>query len=99
MRTTAGTLDPPLGNTRLQVAKLFAALLATNSADVNKEFAHLDTIEVLLVRVYSLNYQLQFFLVLFIKLHGINDLNNSIEERKKLKYLKPYKLFVFDKYK
>lgn len=48
VRTTAGTLDPPLGNTRLQVAKLFAALVATNIPDVNKELANLGTIEVLL---------------------------------------------------
>jgi serine/threonine-protein phosphatase 6 regulatory subunit 3 len=50
VRTTVGTLDPPLGNTRLQVAKLFVALVATNNADVNKELASLGTIEVLLVR-------------------------------------------------
>lgn len=48
VRTTVGALDPPLGNTRLQVAKLIAALLATNSADVNKELANLGTTEVLL---------------------------------------------------
>jgi serine/threonine-protein phosphatase 6 regulatory subunit 3 len=50
VRTTVGTLDPPLGNTRLQVAKLFAALVATNNADVNNELANLGTTEVLLVR-------------------------------------------------
>jgi hypothetical protein len=50
VRTTVGSLDPPLGNTRLHVAKLFAALVATNSADVNKELANLGTTEVLLVR-------------------------------------------------
>ncbi|KAJ9574671.1 hypothetical protein L9F63_008203, partial [Diploptera punctata] len=48
VKTTAGTLDPPLGNTRLQVAKLIAALVATNNPDVNKELANLGTIEVLL---------------------------------------------------
>lgn len=50
MKTTVGSLDPPLGNTRLQVAKLFAALVATNSFDVNKELASLGTTELLLVR-------------------------------------------------
>jgi hypothetical protein len=50
VRTTVGALDPPLGNTRLQVAKLIAALLATNSSDVNKELANLGTTDVLLVR-------------------------------------------------
>lgn len=48
VKTTAGALDPPLGNTRLHVAKLFAALLATGNVEVNKEFANLGTLEVLL---------------------------------------------------
>lgn len=48
VKTTVGSLDPPLGNTRLHVSKLFAALLATNSADVNRELASLGTTEVLL---------------------------------------------------
>lgn len=48
VRTTVGSLDPPLGNTRLHVAKLFAALIATHSAEVNKELANLGTTEVLL---------------------------------------------------
>ncbi|XP_069705190.1 serine/threonine-protein phosphatase 6 regulatory subunit 3 isoform X2 [Periplaneta americana] len=48
VKTTAGTLDPPFGNTRLQVAKLFAALVATNNAEINRELANLGTIEVLL---------------------------------------------------
>ncbi|KAK7870635.1 hypothetical protein R5R35_009131 [Gryllus longicercus] len=48
VKTTAGALDPPLGNTRLHIAKLLAALLATNSGEVNKELANLGTLEVLL---------------------------------------------------
>ncbi|XP_067001625.1 serine/threonine-protein phosphatase 6 regulatory subunit 3 isoform X2 [Anabrus simplex] len=48
VKTTAGLLDPPLGNTRLHVTKLLASLLATNNSEVNKELAHLGTVEVLL---------------------------------------------------
>ena len=59
VKTTVGTLDPPLGNTRLQVAKLFAALVATNNPDVNTELANLGAIEVLLVRLINLHYQLK----------------------------------------
>lgn len=51
MRTTVGTLDPPLGNTRLQVARLISALVATNNPAVNQELANLGTLEVLLVRM------------------------------------------------
>ena len=49
MLTTIGTLDPPLGNSRLQVAKLIAAVLATNSDTINAELANLGTVQVLLV--------------------------------------------------
>ncbi|XP_034231929.1 serine/threonine-protein phosphatase 6 regulatory subunit 3 isoform X2 [Thrips palmi] len=48
VKTTVGTLDPPLGNTRLQVARLIAALIATNSPVMNQELANLGTIDVLL---------------------------------------------------
>ena len=52
MLTTVGTLDPPLGNARLQVAKLIAAVLATNSATINAELATIGTLQVLLVSGY-----------------------------------------------
>ncbi|XP_026283493.1 serine/threonine-protein phosphatase 6 regulatory subunit 3 isoform X1 [Frankliniella occidentalis] len=48
VKTTVGTLDPPLGNTRLQVARLVAALIAVNNPAINQELANLGTIEVLL---------------------------------------------------
>ena len=49
MPTTIGTLEPPLGNTRLQVARLIAALLLTNTHTVNKELCQLSTLKTLLV--------------------------------------------------
>ena len=49
MLTTVGTLDPPLGNARLQTSKLIAAILATNSDTINAELANLGTLQVLWV--------------------------------------------------
>ncbi|KAL0280191.1 UNVERIFIED_CONTAM: hypothetical protein PYX00_001563 [Menopon gallinae] len=46
--TTIGVLDPPLGNTRVEVAKLLSVLVANNNFEINKELAELDTINVLL---------------------------------------------------
>ena len=54
VKTTAGVLDPPLGATRLNVAKLVAALLATNSAEINDRFREHNTIDILLVSCYVL---------------------------------------------
>lgn len=48
MRTTAGVLDPPLGNTRLHIAKLLATVIAANHPAINKELAGLGTVETLL---------------------------------------------------
>ncbi|CAN0425873.1 unnamed protein product [Lampetra fluviatilis] len=48
MITTAGSLDPPLGNTRLHVVKLLAAILQSNVSSINVELMELDTINVLL---------------------------------------------------
>ncbi|KAK3578083.1 hypothetical protein CHS0354_006739 [Potamilus streckersoni] len=48
MPTTFGPLEPPLGNTRLQIARLITSLVQTNTHSVNVEFAKLGTIEVLM---------------------------------------------------
>jgi serine/threonine-protein phosphatase 6 regulatory subunit 3 len=49
VRTTAEVLDPPLGNTRLQVARLIVALIATQDPTVHANLAQLGTLNVLLV--------------------------------------------------
>ena len=54
MVTTVGTLDPPLGNTRLQVVKLFSSLLHCNESRISAEIARLKTFSVLMVRVHPL---------------------------------------------
>ncbi|CAG9856182.1 unnamed protein product [Phyllotreta striolata] len=46
--TTTGALNPPLGNTRLQVTKLFAALIASNNDELLNKFEANDTFAVLL---------------------------------------------------
>lgn len=53
MLTTIGTLDPPLGNARLQASKLVAAILATNSDTINAELAKLGTLKVLWVCIQT----------------------------------------------
>ncbi|KAH9505634.1 Serine/threonine-protein phosphatase 6 regulatory subunit 3 [Bulinus truncatus] len=48
MPTSVRVLEPPLGNTRLQVAKLVTALVGSNMHEVNVELASLGTIQTLL---------------------------------------------------
>ncbi|KAF5289942.1 hypothetical protein FQR65_LT11689 [Abscondita terminalis] len=48
INTMLGVLDPPLGNTRLQVTKLIATLISTNNKEFLKELISLGTIQVLL---------------------------------------------------
>lgn len=43
-----GILDPPLGNTRLQVTKLFAAVISFNNEEILIEMINCDTFSVLL---------------------------------------------------
>ncbi|KAL4233518.1 Serine/threonine-protein phosphatase 6 regulatory subunit 2 [Mactra antiquata] len=48
MPTSAGSLNPPLGNTRLQTCRLIASLLLTNTNTINIQIAELGTIGVLI---------------------------------------------------
>ena len=54
MPTSVGHLEPPLGRTRLQVAKLITALVGANMHQVNQELASLETVQTLLVYIASL---------------------------------------------
>ncbi|KAJ8985553.1 hypothetical protein NQ317_019937 [Molorchus minor] len=46
--TTVGTLNPPLGNTRLQVAKLLATIISSNNEELLSELESIGTFPVLL---------------------------------------------------
>ena len=49
MSTTAGDLDPPLGNTRLQVVRLFASILQCGSSGISTAMMQLRTFSILVV--------------------------------------------------
>lgn len=51
MPTSIGMLEPPLGNTRLQTARLVSALVLTNSHSVIVELGNLGTLNILLVSI------------------------------------------------
>ena len=50
MKTTWGVLDPPVGNTRLNVIRLISSLLQTNTSSINGDLMELNSIGVILVR-------------------------------------------------
>lgn len=51
MKTTWGVLDPPVGNTRLNVIRLISSLLQTNTSSINEDLMELNSIGVILVRL------------------------------------------------
>ncbi|ELU00356.1 hypothetical protein CAPTEDRAFT_184298 [Capitella teleta] len=56
MPTTLGHLDVPLGNTRLQVARLISSLLLTNTPSVNVQLAQLNCMGVLLDLMFKYSW-------------------------------------------
>ncbi|CAM9545466.1 unnamed protein product [Lampetra planeri] len=80
MTTTIGVLEPPLGNTRLHVAKLVSAVLQTNTQALNQQLMQLDTIAVLLDLYFT--YVWNNFLHLQVEQAVTTILNNppSTEE-------------------
>ncbi|XP_010778426.1 serine/threonine-protein phosphatase 6 regulatory subunit 3-like [Notothenia coriiceps] len=48
MKTTWGVLDPPVGNTRLNVVRLVASLLQSNTHSINTELINLNTLGIIL---------------------------------------------------
>ncbi|CAH1119628.1 unnamed protein product [Phaedon cochleariae] len=63
--TTVGTLNPPLGNARLQITKLIAALISSNNEDLLNKIVSTGTFSVLLD--------------LFFKYHWNNFLHTQVE--------------------
>lgn len=56
MKTTWGVLDPPVGNTRLNVVRLVASLLQSNTHSINTELINLNTLGVILVSTTALSH-------------------------------------------
>ena len=53
MLTTVGVLEPPLGNTRLQVSRLFATLFSVDDTDLHLCLIENDVVNKLLVSNYG----------------------------------------------
>uniref|UniRef100_A0A671Y4E2 Protein phosphatase 6, regulatory subunit 2a n=2 Tax=Sparus aurata TaxID=8175 RepID=A0A671Y4E2_SPAAU len=84
--TTVGVLEQPLGNARLHVARLVAALLQTNSPSICQELCSLSTINLLLDLFFK--YSWNNFLHFQVELCVAAILNHpSSEERPKLECL------------
>ena len=49
MVNTTGTLDPPFGNTRLQVMKLFVAMVSAGSPELSTKIVQHDVLNTVLV--------------------------------------------------
>lgn len=62
---TVGILEQPLGNARLHVARLVAALLQTNSPSICQELCNLATMDLLLVGSSLLQEDLQLLFKAF----------------------------------
>lgn len=79
LKTTAGTLDPPLGATRLSATKLICALLSTNSLEVNKCLKELRVVDTLLVRaivchplVLKITRRFLFFFLCHFRIYSLD---------------------------
>uniref|UniRef100_A0A3P8PN68 Protein phosphatase 6, regulatory subunit 2a n=1 Tax=Astatotilapia calliptera TaxID=8154 RepID=A0A3P8PN68_ASTCA len=78
--TTFGLLDQPLGNARLHVARLVAALLQTNAPNICQELCNLATMDLLLDLFFK--YSWNNFLHFQVELCVASILNHpSSEER------------------
>ncbi|XP_043944502.1 serine/threonine-protein phosphatase 6 regulatory subunit 2 isoform X2 [Protopterus annectens] len=78
--TTIGVLEEPLGNARLHVARLIAALLQTNTASINQELCRLNTMDLLLDLFFR--YTWNNFLHLQVELCILAILGHSSQEEK-----------------
>ncbi|XP_050517799.1 serine/threonine-protein phosphatase 6 regulatory subunit 3 isoform X1 [Diabrotica virgifera virgifera] len=77
--TTVGNLSPPLGNTRLQVTRLFAVLIASNNKELLKNVEATDTFSVLLDLFFKyqwnnfLHTQVENCLIAALKTHSTEE--------------------------
>ncbi|KAJ8387351.1 hypothetical protein AAFF_G00157280 [Aldrovandia affinis] len=85
--TTMGLLEEPLGNSRLHVARLVAALLQTSTPSISQELCHLNTMDLLLDLFFK--YTWNNFLHLQVELCVAAILNHSSQEEKPACALQP----------
>uniref|UniRef100_A0A8C7W4J9 Protein phosphatase 6 regulatory subunit 2 n=1 Tax=Oncorhynchus mykiss TaxID=8022 RepID=A0A8C7W4J9_ONCMY len=79
--TTVGLLEEPLGNARLHVARLVAALLQTSAPSVCQELCKLTTMDQLLVCLHR-RYSWNNFLHFQVELCVASILNHSVPEER-----------------
>ncbi|XP_053318595.1 serine/threonine-protein phosphatase 6 regulatory subunit 2 isoform X2 [Spea bombifrons] len=86
--TTIGVLEEPLGNARLHITRLIAALLHTNTSSINQELCHLGTMDLLLDLFFRytwnnfLHFQVELCIAAILS-HSLRDGKNAVTEGKK----------------
>lgn len=84
--TTVGLLDPPVGNIRLQIIKLFACIISSNNDELLEEIIKLGTFQVLLDLFFKypwnnfLHTQVENCLINALEIYTIVD-NEKINEK------------------
>uniref|UniRef100_A0A8C3AZ92 Protein phosphatase 6, regulatory subunit 2a n=1 Tax=Cyclopterus lumpus TaxID=8103 RepID=A0A8C3AZ92_CYCLU len=77
--TTVGVLEQPLGNARLHVARLVAALLQTSAPSICQELCNLATMELLLPSLFLFFFFKEQYFDLFFKYSWNNFLHLQVE--------------------
>lgn len=81
--TTVGTLNPPLGNTRLQVTKLLATVISSNNEELLNELESIGTFPVLLDLFFKypwnnfLHTQVENCLISALKTHVSEEIDDT----------------------
>ncbi|XP_036918453.1 serine/threonine-protein phosphatase 6 regulatory subunit 3 isoform X16 [Sturnira hondurensis] len=87
MKTTWGVLDPPVGNTRLNVIRLISSLLQTNTSSINGDLMELNSIGVILDMFFKytwnnfLHTQVEICIALILASPFENTENSTITEQ------------------
>lgn len=87
MKTTWGVLDPPVGNTRLNVIRLISSLLQTNTSSINGDLMELNSIGVILDMFFKytwnnfLHTQVEICIALILASPFENTENSTITDQ------------------
>uniref|UniRef100_A0A452SKF6 Protein phosphatase 6 regulatory subunit 3 n=1 Tax=Ursus americanus TaxID=9643 RepID=A0A452SKF6_URSAM len=87
MKTTWGVLDPPVGNTRLNVIRLISSLLQTNTSSINEDLMELNSIGVILDMFFKytwnnfLHTQVEICIALILASPFENTENSTITDQ------------------